>query len=99
MHVCQRSGLREPTLVRDETGAALDPENGQAYVAMLRRAAAQVGAHRVIFVSHDPAMAALADGCIDLGVARVAKPVVAAAESGPAEMAPKKRRARKAVAA
>jgi DNA repair exonuclease SbcCD ATPase subunit/DNA repair exonuclease SbcCD nuclease subunit len=95
-HVCQRSGLREPTLVRDETGAALDPETGVAYVAMLRRAAAQIGAHRIIFVSHDPALAALADGRIDLGVPRVAKSV-AAAESGPAEL-PKKRRTRKVAA-
>lgn len=98
MHVCHRSGLRSPTLVRDETAAALDAENGQAYVAMLRRAAAQVNAHRVIFVSHDKAMSALADGTVDLNAPRAVPAIsIAAAESATAE-APRKRRTRKAAA-
>jgi DNA repair exonuclease SbcCD ATPase subunit len=61
MLACQRSGLRGITLVRDETGAALDPQNAEVYVRMLRRAAEQVGADRVLFVCHNPEVAELAD--------------------------------------
>lgn len=50
-----------PTLVRDESGAALDPGMGPKYIAMLRRAAAQIGASRVLFVVHDRDAQALAD--------------------------------------
>jgi DNA repair exonuclease SbcCD ATPase subunit/DNA repair exonuclease SbcCD nuclease subunit len=97
MLVCQRSGLQSPTLVRDETGAAFDQENGRAYIAMLRRAAEFTGASRVIFISHDPVLVALADGRIDLGLPQVATSVVSAPVSATAE-APKKRRTRKAAA-
>jgi DNA repair exonuclease SbcCD ATPase subunit len=64
MLACQRSGLRGITLVRDETGAALDPGNAEVYVRMLRRAAEQIGADRVLFVSHNPEAAELADARI-----------------------------------
>jgi exonuclease SbcC len=60
----RRHGFREMTLVRDESGAALDQENGPAWVAMLRRAADLVGAKQVLFVTHDPALAELADARI-----------------------------------
>jgi exonuclease SbcC len=60
----QRSGLRGVTLVRDETGAALDPSNAEAYLKMLRRAAKQIGADRVLFVCHNPAVTDLADARI-----------------------------------
>lgn len=58
---CRRSGVEHPTLIRDESGAALDPENGPVYIAMLRHAARVVEASHVIFVSHSPAVQALAD--------------------------------------
>lgn len=61
---CRRSGIERPTLVRDESGAALSPENGRAYVAMLRRAASQIGADKVLFVSHTPELQELADARI-----------------------------------
>lgn len=64
MLACRRSGLEGITLVRDETGAALDPTNGRAYVAMLRRAAVIVGASQVLFVSHSPEVQELADARI-----------------------------------
>lgn len=51
-------------LVRDESGAALDPANARAYVAMLRRAAELVGARSVLFVSHSPEVQDLADARI-----------------------------------
>jgi DNA repair exonuclease SbcCD ATPase subunit len=52
MLACRRSGETSPTLIRDESGAALDAEKSRAYVSMLRRAARLVGAHRVLLVSH-----------------------------------------------
>lgn len=58
---CRRAGVERPTLVRDESGAALDPENAEVYVRMLRRAAALTGSDRVLFVSHSEAVQALAD--------------------------------------
>lgn len=61
---CRRAGMVRPTLVRDESGAALSPGNGEAYVAMLRRAAGIVGADRVLLVSHSPEVQALADARI-----------------------------------
>lgn len=64
MLACQRSGLRGVTLVRDETGAALDPGNAEVYVKMLRRAAVQIGADRVLFVCHNPEVSELADARI-----------------------------------
>ena len=62
----RKAGLTEPTIIRDETGAALDGERGRAYVAMLRRAAQLVGAPQVLFVAHDPALWEMADDRIDL---------------------------------
>ncbi len=64
MLACQRSGLRGATLVRDETGAALDPDNAEVYVTMLRRAAELLGADRVLFVCHNPEVSDLADARI-----------------------------------
>lgn len=66
---CQRTGVERPTLVRDETGAALDPENARAYVGMLRRAADFVGADRVLVVSHSPDVVALADARVQVQAA------------------------------
>jgi exonuclease SbcC len=63
---CRRSGASRPTLIRDEPTAALDPENGLAYAAMLRRAASYVSAHKILFVTHQAAIAELADGRVDL---------------------------------
>lgn len=51
---CTRSGMTDMTLVRDESGAALDPTHAPAYLAMLRRAADKIGASRVLLVSHSP---------------------------------------------
>lgn len=59
-------GVVRPTLIRDEAGAALDPENGQAWIAMLRQACAMMGADKLLFVSHSAELAALADSRIEL---------------------------------
>lgn len=61
---CRRWKIEEPTIVRDEAGATLEPANARAYVAMLRQAADMVGASRVLFVSQSPEIQALADARI-----------------------------------
>jgi exonuclease SbcC len=76
---CRRAGLRDVTLVRDETGAALDEENARAYVAMLRRAAEVVGCSKVLFVSHNQATWALADARVHVRDGRVVAEGVEAA--------------------
>jgi exonuclease SbcC len=58
---CRHAGLQGCTLVRDETGAALDAQNGRAYIAMLRRAVDLIGADKCLFVSHVPELQELAD--------------------------------------
>ena len=67
MIACRRAGIERPTLVRDESGAALDPVNSRHYVAMLRRAADLVGADRVLVVSHSPEVQELCDERIEVG--------------------------------
>jgi len=67
MLAIRRQGVERPTIVRDESGAALDPENARVYVAMLRRAAELVGADKVLFVSHSAEVQELADARIDIG--------------------------------
>lgn len=48
----QRSGVKWRTLFRDETSGALDPQNAEAYLAMLRKALELGGFDQVLFVSH-----------------------------------------------
>ena len=64
---CRRNAADRPTIVRDESGAALDAENAKAYVAMLRRAAERIGAEHVLLVSHNPAVWELADSRVRVG--------------------------------
>ena len=58
---CRHNAVTRPTLIRDESGAALDPANGRAYMAMLRRAADMVDADKVLVVSHSQEIQDLAD--------------------------------------
>jgi exonuclease SbcC len=58
---CLNAGLAAPTLVRDETGAALSPGNCIVYTKMLRLAADLVGADKILFVSHQDTMNEAAD--------------------------------------
>jgi exonuclease SbcC len=62
---CARAGIEDPDLIRDESGAALDPSKARAYVAMLRRAATQMGA-RILLVSHNPEVSELCDARIEI---------------------------------
>ena len=61
---CSRASIEGPVLVRDESGAALDPTNERAWCAMLRRTAAIVGASRVLVITHSPALRALCDSTL-----------------------------------
>lgn len=63
---CRSNGVERPTLIRDECGAALDPENAPRYISMLRRAAKIVGADKILFISHDASIRALADATINI---------------------------------
>jgi exonuclease SbcC len=58
---CKRAGFDNPTLIRDESGAALSPEKRPMWVAMLRRAAQHVNADRVIVISHSEDVQELCD--------------------------------------
>jgi exonuclease SbcC len=67
MLACRRAGVERPTIVRDESGAALDAVNARAWIAMLRRAVELVGADRILFVSHSREVQEMADARIEVG--------------------------------
>ena len=60
----RRMGVDRPTLIRDESGAALDAEKTRAWVRMLRRAAEMTGADKVLVVSHNPEVREMADSVL-----------------------------------
>lgn len=66
MLACRRAGVRGATLIRDESGAALDPGAARSYVAMLRRACELAGARQCLFVSHAQEVVEMADARIVL---------------------------------
>ncbi len=61
---CREHGVESPTLIRDESGAALDPERARQWIAMLRRAVTLIGAQRCLLVSHSPEVQELCDARI-----------------------------------
>jgi DNA repair exonuclease SbcCD ATPase subunit len=61
MLAAQRAGFEGPTIVRDESGAALDGENSRRYVAMLRRAGELIGCSKILLVTHSQDVRALCD--------------------------------------
>ena len=70
MLACQHAGMKEPTLIRDET-SGLDDVNGPAYIAMLRRAAEIVGSPLVLYITHDKSLQDMADHRIEVANGRV----------------------------
>ncbi|MNX60572.1 chromosome segregation protein [compost metagenome] len=48
----RKSGQRFETLFRDETAGALDPQNAERYMQMLRRALELGGFHQLVFIAH-----------------------------------------------
>lgn len=67
MLACKRAGIERPTLVRDESGAALSAGMRPFYVPMLRRAADIIGADKIVFVSHFDDVVEMADARIEVG--------------------------------
>lgn len=69
------------TVWLDETTGALDPDNAQRYLTMLRRLHERAGLHHLIFVSHNPHVSAQADAQLQVadGKVTVAYPPFAAA--------------------
>lgn len=59
------------TMWLDETTGALDPDNAQRYVAMLRRLHARAGLFHLLFVSHNPDVSAQADAQLQVADGRV----------------------------
>lgn len=68
---CRRSGMSGVTLIRDESGAALDEARAQHYVAMLRKAVDLIGAHQCLLVSHSRSVQDLCDARIEIGNRKV----------------------------
>lgn len=73
MLACSRAGFDRPTIVRDESGAALDQEAARAWIRMLRKAIEVTGADKLLFVSHNPELVRLADATIEPPARRVAE--------------------------
>lgn len=69
MMACRTADLRDFTFVCDEGGAALDPENNRAFVAMLRHALAATGARHVLLVSHSEEVQRMCDHIIAIPAA------------------------------
>lgn len=66
VYVNQRAPMPIRTCWRDETTGALDPENAQRYLAMLRKVQALAGYAHILFVSHNPAVSDLADARVHI---------------------------------
>lgn len=71
VYVNQRSPMPIRTCWRDETTGALDPENAQRYLAMLRKVQALGGFDHVLFITHNADAAAQADAQVRLEDGRV----------------------------
>jgi exonuclease SbcC len=67
-----RRGAALETCWRDETTGALDADNAERYITMLRRVREIGGFHQILFVTHNPESAALADAQIRVAHGRVA---------------------------
>ena len=63
---CRKNGIEHPTLIRDESAAALDAESSRVYVDMLRKLTELVNADRTLFVSHNPDMQEMEDARITI---------------------------------
>lgn len=81
----RKSGIQWRTLFRDETAGALDPENAQAYVDMLRRALELGGFEQVLFVSHAPEVWERADARLRVEHGRINVAGMSGGVEGPME--------------
>jgi exonuclease SbcC len=67
----QAAGISLGTVVRDETVGALDPENGERYLSMLRSFLRVGRVHQLLFVAHQPALVDLADAVVRVEDGRI----------------------------
>lgn len=72
LYVNQRSMMPLRTCWRDETAGALDPENAQRYLQMLRRAHEIGGYSHTFFIAHNPALADQADAQVRVADGQIA---------------------------
>lgn len=63
-HLARNAGITDPDLVRDESGANLDPDKRVAWINMLRGASELIGCEHVYLVSHFEDVNAMADARI-----------------------------------
>lgn len=68
---CRASGMTSPTIIRDESGAALYAESIPEWLALMREGSALLDGARVVVVSHDPRVVALADSVIEFNAGKV----------------------------
>jgi exonuclease SbcC len=68
---CNRVSMAGSTMIRDESGAALDPENARAYVTMCRRALDLVGGDKMLLVSHSTEVQGICDARIEISNGKI----------------------------
>jgi exonuclease SbcC len=66
MLACSRAGFERPTIVRDESANFLDENTAPLWIKMMRHVVKYTNADRLLFVSHNPAVRALADKQIEI---------------------------------
>lgn len=67
----QAAGVKLGTICRDETIGALDPENGERYISMLRHFLRIGLVHQLLFVCHNPDLISLADAVVEVTEGRI----------------------------
>jgi len=65
------AGVSLGTVIRDETVGALDPENGERYLALLRSFVRIGQVHQLLFVCHAPGLVDLADAVVRVENGRI----------------------------
>ena len=60
----ESAGVGLGTVCRDETVGALDPENGERYIAMLKSFLRVGRVHQLLYVCHSPTLTDMADAVV-----------------------------------
>lgn len=63
---CIKHDVTGATIIRDESGAALDPANGRAYLKMLRAVVEKVKAANLLIVTHSTELQEMVDARIEV---------------------------------
>lgn len=67
----RRSGVALKTIIRDEATAAMDGDNAEKYLAMVKKTQELTGVDTVLFMTHNPLLAMRADAYIVVGDGKV----------------------------